>query len=96
MGILDIFEQFRDTIFLKEDSELQKRVIELENILEKNPKNEQLQQELLIAKKGLKGENEIAYQIKKFLFYLVFSSKFFYKLPFVHILAYMVIPFLFL
>lgn len=65
MGILDIFEQFRDTIFLKEDSELQKRVIELENILEKNPKNEQLQQELLIAKKGLKGENEIAYQLKK-------------------------------
>ena len=65
MGILDIFEQFRDTIFLKEDSELQKRVIELENILAKDPKNEQLQQELLIAKKGLKGENEIAYQLKK-------------------------------
>ena len=64
MGILDIFEQFRDTIFLKEDSELQKRVIELENILAKDPKNEQLQQELLIAKKGLKGENEIAYQLK--------------------------------
>ena len=65
MGILDIFEQFRDTIFLKEDSSLQKIVIELENLLEKEPKNEQLQQELYIAKKGLKGEDEIAYQLKK-------------------------------
>ena len=43
MGILDIFEQFRDTIFLKEDSNLQKRVSELESLLGKNPKNEQLQ-----------------------------------------------------
>ena len=65
MGILDIFEQFRDTIFLKEDSSLQKIVIELENLIEKEPKNEQLQQELYIAKKGLKGEDEIAYQLKK-------------------------------
>ena len=45
MGILDIFEQFRDTIFLKEDSYLQKRVGELENLLAKDPKNERLQQE---------------------------------------------------
>ena len=65
MGILDIFEQFRDTIFLKEDSYLQKRVGELENLLAKDPKNERLQQELYTAKKGLKGENEIAYQLKK-------------------------------
>ena len=65
MGILDIFEQFRDTIFLKEDSYLQKRVSELENLLAKDPKNERLQQELYTAKKGLKGENEIAYQLKK-------------------------------
>ena len=65
MGILDMFEQFRDTIFLKEDSSLQKRVIELENLLEKEPKNEQLQQELYIARKGLKGEDDVAYQLKK-------------------------------
>ncbi len=65
MGILDIFEQFRDTIFLKEDSTLQKRVKELESLLDKNPQNEQLQQELFLSKKGLKGEDEIAYQLKK-------------------------------
>ena len=65
MGILDIFEQFRDTIFLKEDSNLQKKVCELEELLKKDSKNEQLQQELYIAKKGLKGEDEIAYQLKK-------------------------------
>ena len=65
MGILDIFEQFRDTIFLKEDTNLQKRVNELESLLEKDPKNEQLQQELFLSKKGLKGEDEIAYQLKK-------------------------------
>ena len=65
MGILDIFEQFRDTIFLKEDSNLQKRVSELESLLEKDSRNEQLQQELFLSKKGLKGEDEIAYQLKK-------------------------------
>ena len=65
MGILDIFEQFRDTIFLKENSTLQKRVKELESLLEKDPQNEQLQQELFLSKKGLKGEDEIAYQLKK-------------------------------
>ena len=65
MGILDIFEQFRDTIFLKEDSTLQKRVKELESLLEKDSQNEQLQQELFLSKKGLKGEDEIAYQLKK-------------------------------
>ena len=65
MGILDIFEQFRDTIFLKENSTLQKRVKELEILLEKNHQSEQLQQELFLSKKGLKGEDEIAYQLKK-------------------------------
>ena len=65
MGILDIFEKFRDTIFLKEDSTLQKRVKELESLLEKDSQNEQLQQELFLSKKGLKGEDEIAYQLKK-------------------------------
>ena len=65
MGILDIFEKFRDTIFLKENSTLQKRVKELESLLEKDPQNEQLQQELFLSKKGLKGEDEIAYQLKK-------------------------------
>ena len=65
MGILDIFEKFRDTIFLKEDSTLQKRVKELERLLEKDSQNEQLQQELFLSKKGLKGEDEIAYQLKK-------------------------------
>ena len=65
MGILDIFEQFGDTIFLKENSTLQKRVKELESLLEKDPQNEQLQQELFLSKKGLKGEDEIAYQLKK-------------------------------
>ena len=65
MGILDIFEQFRDTIFLKDNSTLQKRVKELESLLEKDPQNEQLQQELFLSKKGLKGEDEIVYQLKK-------------------------------
>ena len=65
MGILDIFEQFRDTIFLKENTNLQKRVNELESLLEKDSQNEQLQQELFLSKKGLKGEDEIAYQLKK-------------------------------
>ena len=65
MGILDIFEKFRDTIVLKEDCDLERKVKYLENLKKKYPNNKDLNQQLFAAQKGLEGENEILYQLNK-------------------------------
>lgn len=65
MGILDIFDKFRDAIILKEDCELERKVKYLEELKNKNPNNKNITQQLCIAQKGLEGENEIIYQLKK-------------------------------
>ena len=61
---IDAF-RFKDTIFYKENSDLQDKYNALKRLNEEYPKNEELQSELLIVKKGLEGENEISYQLKK-------------------------------
>ena len=65
MGILDVFEKFRDTIILKEDCDLERKVKYLESLKKKYPNNKDLNQQLFVAQKGLEGENEILYQLKK-------------------------------
>lgn len=68
MGIInDVFEAFRfkDTVFYKEESDLQEKYDALKKIDEEYPNNERILNELYIVKKGLDGENEIAYQLKK-------------------------------
>ena len=61
---IDAF-RFKDTIFYKENSDLQTKYDALKELNTKYPNNEELQSELFIVKKGLDGENEIAYQLKK-------------------------------
>lgn len=65
MGVLDIFDKFRDTIILKEDCNLEKKVTYLKELKSKNPDNKYINQQLYMAQKGLAGENEIIYQLKK-------------------------------
>ena len=72
MGLIDnvidsAFDSFRfkDTVFYKEDSDLQSKYDALKKLNEEYPNNEDLMSELYIIKKGLDGENEIAYQLKK-------------------------------
>lgn len=68
MGIIDLaIEALRskETIFLKETSDLQDKYDALEKLNKEYPNNEELLSELYIVKKGLYGENEIAYQLKK-------------------------------
>ena len=68
MGIMDCAIdafRFKDTIFYKKNSDLQDKYNVLKKLNEEYPKNEELQSELLIVKKGLDGENEILYQLKK-------------------------------
>jgi len=61
---IDAF-RFKDTVFYKENSDLQNKYDALKKLNEEYPNNEELQSELYIVKKGLDGENEIAYQLKK-------------------------------
>ena len=57
--------RFKDTIFYKENSDLQDKYDALKKLSDEYPNNEDLLSELYIIKKGLDGENEIAYQLKK-------------------------------
>lgn len=61
---IDAF-RFKNTVFYKENSDLQNKYDALKKLNEEYPNNEELQSELYIVKKGLDGENEIAYQLKK-------------------------------
>lgn len=61
---IDAF-RFKDTIFYKEDSDLQDKYDALFRLNKEFPNNDDLLFELFIVKKGLEGENEIAYQLKK-------------------------------
>ena len=57
--------RFKDTIFYKEDSDLEYKYSALKKLNEEYPDNKDINEELYIVKKGLDGENEIAYQLKK-------------------------------
>ena len=60
-----LFDTFKDTIFLKEDSELEKKYNTLLELKNDYPNNKELLEELYIVKKGLDGEKEIKYQLSK-------------------------------
>lgn len=62
---MPLFDFFKDTIFLKENSDLQDRYDALMKLKDEYPKCEELYEELYIVKKGLEGENEIKYQLSK-------------------------------
>ena len=64
-NVIDSLIGFNDTIFYKENSDLQSKYDALKQLNEEYPNNEELLSELYIVKKGLDGENEIAYQLKK-------------------------------
>ena len=68
MGIIesaiDAF-RFKGTVFYKGNSDLQDKYAALKKLNEEYPNNEDLLSEMFIVKKGLDGENEIAYQLKK-------------------------------
>ena len=57
--------RFKDTIIYKGDSDLQQKYDALKKLVDYYPNNEDLLSEFFIVKKGLEGENEIEYQLKK-------------------------------
>ena len=64
MGIIDnIFKSFKDTVILKEDSNLEKQVEELKQ-LQKSNHSLSLAKDIKLLELGIKGENAIAYELK--------------------------------
>ncbi|MBR5662144.1 MAG: NERD domain-containing protein [Bacilli bacterium] len=61
---IDAF-RFKETVFYKENSDLQSKYDALKKLNDEYPNNEDLLSEMYIVKKGLDGENEIGYQLKK-------------------------------
>ncbi len=68
MGLIDNYKdavRFKDTIFLKDDNDLQLQCEALNKLKEEYPDSKNILAEWFKVKKGLDGENEIAYQLKK-------------------------------
>lgn len=64
MGIIDnIFKPFKDTVFLKEDSNLEKQLNELKE-LQKSNNTLSLAKDIKLLEWGIKGEEAIAYELK--------------------------------
>ncbi len=65
MSIIDLFAPFYETIFLKEDSSLEKSITELEKLQKENSDDANIIRKLYYLKAGLAGEQEVMYQLKK-------------------------------
>lgn len=64
MSIIDkIFNPFKETIFIKEDSSLEEQLKELKEIQENNNSPE-LAKDINLIELGIKGENEISFELK--------------------------------
>ena len=55
---------FKETIFLKEDSDLEKELSELENLKDKVTNTEELDKYIKLLKAGINGEKAIEYELK--------------------------------
>lgn len=60
-----LLDTFKETIFLKETSDLQEQYNALKKLEKEFPDNYLIQEKLYYVEKGLKGEEEIAYRLKK-------------------------------
>ena len=76
-----LFDNFTDTVFLKEDSEMQKELDALIKLKEEFPDNTWIDRQIYMKQKGLEGEKEIRYQLSKanLGLYVLHDVKFSYK-----------------
>ena len=61
---MELFSRFRDTVFLKEDSDLEKQLNELRNIRDKLQNTEEIDKDIKLLEYGIAGEKEIAFELK--------------------------------
>ncbi len=60
----NIFNPFRETVFLKEDSSLDTDLIKLREIRDKIKNRNEIDKDIKLIELGIKGEAEIAYELK--------------------------------
>ena len=61
---MELFNRFRNTVFLKEDSDLEKQLDELKNLRNKLGNTEELDRDIKLLEYGINGEKEIAFELK--------------------------------
>ena len=61
---MELFNRFRDTIFLKESSDLEKQLSELKQIREKLDNTDEIDKDIKLLEYGIAGEREIAFELK--------------------------------
>jgi len=61
---MELFNIFRDTVFLKEDSDLEKQLIELKKIRNELNDTSEIDRDIKLLEYGLKGEKEIEFELK--------------------------------
>ena len=61
---MELFNRFRDTVFLKESSDLEKQLSELKQIREKLDNTDEIDKDIKLLEYGIAGEREIAFELK--------------------------------
>lgn len=61
---MELFSRFRDTVFLKEDSDLEKQLNELKSIREKMQNTDEIDKDIKLLEYGIAGEKQIAFELK--------------------------------
>lgn len=61
---MKLFNKFRETIFSKEDSDLERQLIELKKIREKLEDTTEIDKDIKLLEYGINGEREIAFELK--------------------------------
>ena len=61
---MELFNKFRDTVFYKDDSDLEKQLRELKSIRDKLENKEEIDKDIKLLEYGIAGEKEIAFELK--------------------------------
>ena len=61
---MELFSRFRDTVFLKENSDLEKQLDELKNIRYNLQNTDEIDKDIKLLEYGIAGEKEIAFELK--------------------------------
>lgn len=61
---MELFNKFKETVFLKSDSNLEKTIEKLKEKQYDHSKNSEINQDLKLLEMGLKGEKEIEFELK--------------------------------
>lgn len=65
MGIIDsLFNSFKETVFVKEDSDLIRQIEELKQVKGAVGSSKEIDKDIKLLEIGVKGENEISYELK--------------------------------